>query len=182
MGYDECAISISGSKMGRRPAALVLCRLRPHRKRRKRPHPYRDHDTRWVPLLRMTSARLGAQCGEMPKDRCIIVRGRSLPPGASGAVQPALSRGVPAGMCTRLLRGMASIVLGLAWGVSAHAAELQWCPAGAPGCGGTGNWNTSSAFWYDGSSFQTWNNASLDNAIFGGDGRHGNHQRSGYRA
>jgi fibronectin-binding autotransporter adhesin len=47
---------------------------------------------------------------------------------------------------------------------------LQWSANGVtPGGGGTGNWNTSApALWFNGITFQTWNNATLDNAIFGG--------------
>ena len=70
----------------------------------------------------------------------------------------------------RLLLGTAAIALALAWSVGANAADLQWSANGVtPGGGGTGNWNTSApALWFNGSTFQTWNNATLDNAIFGG--------------
>jgi fibronectin-binding autotransporter adhesin len=60
--------------------------------------------------------------------------------------------------------------LGLAWSVGANAADLQWSANGVtPGGGGTGTWNTSApALWFNGATFQTWNNAALDNAVFGG--------------
>jgi fibronectin-binding autotransporter adhesin len=64
---------------------------------------------------------------------------------------------------------MAAIILGLAWCLRANAADLQWSPDGVtPGGGGTGTWNTTSARWYNGTTFQAWNNATLDNAVFGG--------------
>ncbi len=51
----------------------------------------------------------------------------------------------------------------------ALAASLQWDPNGAtPGIGGSGTWNTSSLFWFNGSGLQSWNNASLDDAVFAG--------------
>src|SRR6478609_722856 len=54
-------------------------------------------------------------------------------------------------------------------GVGAKAASLQWDANGAaPGTGGSGTWNTSSALWFNGSSFQNWSNATLDDAAFGG--------------
>ncbi len=70
----------------------------------------------------------------------------------------------------RLLRGTAAIALGLAWSAGAGAADLQWSADGiTPGGGGSANWNTAvPARWYNGVSFQTWNNAALDTAVFGG--------------
>jgi fibronectin-binding autotransporter adhesin len=54
-------------------------------------------------------------------------------------------------------------------GVGAKAASLQWDANGAaPGTGGSGTWNTSSALWFNGSIFQNWSNATLDDAAFGG--------------
>ena len=59
--------------------------------------------------------------------------------------------------------------MGLAWSVSANAADLQWSANGVtPGGGGTGTWNTTTPLWFNGATFQTWNNAALDNAVFGG--------------
>ncbi|MEZ5889625.1 MAG: autotransporter-associated beta strand repeat-containing protein [Xanthobacteraceae bacterium] len=60
--------------------------------------------------------------------------------------------------------------MGLGWSTAANAADLQWSADGVtPGGGGTANWNTAApARWYNGIAFQTWNNAALDNAIFGG--------------
>jgi fibronectin-binding autotransporter adhesin len=69
----------------------------------------------------------------------------------------------------RLLRGTSVIALGLAWSVGANAADLQWSANGVtPGGGGTGTWNTTTPLWFNGATFQTWNNAALDNAVFGG--------------
>src|SRR5262245_64019987 len=68
----------------------------------------------------------------------------------------------------RFLRGIA-VALGTAWAAGADAASLQWDANGAtPGSGGTGTWNTTTALWFNGSSFQNWNNAALDDAVFGG--------------
>ena len=69
----------------------------------------------------------------------------------------------------RLLLGTAALALGFAWGVGANAADLQWGPDGVtPGGGGTGTWNTTNPRWFNGATFQTWSNAALDNAVFGG--------------
>ena len=83
---------------------------------------------------------------------------------------PAPSRVVLADTARRLLLGTAALALGLAWGGGADAADLQWSPNGVtPGGGGTGTWNaTIPPPWFNGATFQTWNNAALDNAIFGG--------------
>lgn len=53
---------------------------------------------------------------------------------------------------------------------SVHAQQdLTWDANGpAAGTGGTGTWNTTSAFWFNGTTFQAWNNATFDNAIFAG--------------
>ncbi len=40
--------------------------------------------------------------------------------------------------------------------------------AAAGGSGGSGAWNTVSPFWFNGATYQTWNNATLDDAVFGG--------------
>ena len=46
---------------------------------------------------------------------------------------------------------------------------LTWdANGGLAGTGGSGTWNTSSAAWASGATFQPWNNAAFDNAIFGG--------------
>ena len=69
----------------------------------------------------------------------------------------------------RLLLGTAAVALGLGWSVGANAADLQWSPNGVtPGGGGTGTWNTTTPLWFNGATFQTWNNAALDNAVFAG--------------
>ena len=49
----------------------------------------------------------------------------------------------------------------------AHAQNLSWDASGVlPVTGGNGNWDTTSPLWFNGVTFQTWNNAALDNAIF----------------
>ena len=51
----------------------------------------------------------------------------------------------------------------------ATAASLQWSADGVtPGGGGTGTWNTATPLWFNGSTFQNWNNVALDDAVFGG--------------
>lgn len=51
----------------------------------------------------------------------------------------------------------------------AYAQDLTWDSNGATaGSGGTGTWNTTSTTWFNGATYQAWNNASLDNAIFAG--------------
>ena len=46
--------------------------------------------------------------------------------------------------------------------------NLNWDANGAlPVSGGTGAWNTTSPLWFNGVTFQAWNNATADNAIFG---------------
>ncbi len=53
-------------------------------------------------------------------------------------------------------------------GSPAVAADLDWDANGVlPVSGGTGAWNTTSPLWYNGATFQAWNNATLDNALFG---------------
>jgi len=57
--------------------------------------------------------------------------------------------------------------------VHAQNADRYWDANGAmPASGGNGNWNTSGALWSQSNSdvlgpYQAWNNAALDNAIFG---------------
>ena len=52
---------------------------------------------------------------------------------------------------------------------SAVAVDLQWDPdATPPPSGGSGNWNTTGAFWFNGTTDVPWNNANLDSAIFAG--------------
>ena len=49
------------------------------------------------------------------------------------------------------------------------ADSLEWSADGVtPGGGGTGTWNTSTARWFNGTTFQNWSNAALDDAVFGG--------------
>jgi fibronectin-binding autotransporter adhesin len=46
--------------------------------------------------------------------------------------------------------------------------NLTWDANGATvGTGGTGTWNTASGTWFNGVTYQAWNNALVDNAIFG---------------
>jgi autotransporter-associated beta strand protein len=73
----------------------------------------------------------------------------------------------------RLCLGAAFLLALLITAVSVPSASAQqnltWDVNGAAaGTGGSGTWDTTSAFWHDGAAFQTWNNAALDNAIFGG--------------
>ena len=79
-------------------------------------------------------------------------------------------------LCLRILRGVSCLerrlsLWDLGWSVGADAADLQWSPDSAvtPGGGGTGTWNTAAPPpWFNGASFQTWSNAAVDNAVFGG--------------
>ena len=49
------------------------------------------------------------------------------------------------------------------------AASLQWDANGAAGgSGGSGTWNTSALTWFNGTTYQAWNNAVFDDAVFGG--------------
>jgi fibronectin-binding autotransporter adhesin len=67
-----------------------------------------------------------------------------------------------------LLHGTAIIAFGLGWITVVNAADLQWYGNGATP-GGTGFWNTTLLRWHNGvSCCQAWNNAALDNAVFGG--------------
>ncbi len=69
----------------------------------------------------------------------------------------------------RLLLGTTAIVLVVAGSPEAHGAALQWDANGATaGSGGTGTWNTSSALWFNGSTYQAWSNAAGNDAVFGG--------------
>lgn len=52
--------------------------------------------------------------------------------------------------------------------VAVAQQNLNWDSNGAlPVSGGTGAWNTTSALWFNGATYQAWNNATLDSAIFG---------------
>ncbi|MEX1084985.1 MAG: autotransporter-associated beta strand repeat-containing protein, partial [Steroidobacteraceae bacterium] len=52
---------------------------------------------------------------------------------------------------------------------AAAATDLLWDADGvAPVDGGTGPWNTTSLLWWNGASYQAWNNAAIDDAVFGG--------------
>jgi fibronectin-binding autotransporter adhesin len=61
-------------------------------------------------------------------------------------------------------------VLMLTKALPSHAQQnLTWDANGVvAGTGGTGIWNTVSGTWHNGVTFQIWNNASIDNAIFSG--------------
>src|SRR5271155_1889253 len=68
-----------------------------------------------------------------------------------------------------LLIATAAVALGCMGGLAANAASLQWSADGVtPGGGGTGTWNTTTALWYNGTSFQTWSNAPVNDAVFSG--------------
>ncbi|MEX1180228.1 MAG: autotransporter-associated beta strand repeat-containing protein, partial [Cucumibacter sp.] len=46
---------------------------------------------------------------------------------------------------------------------------MQWDANGAAaGAGGAGTWNTTTALWFNGASFQAWSNPALDDAVFAG--------------
>ncbi len=68
------------------------------------------------------------------------------------------------------LSSAAAVCAVLAMASSAPAANLQWDPdtAGAGASGGTGLWNTTSPFWFNGATNVNWSNAANDTAIFGG--------------
>src|SRR4051794_35704955 len=60
---------------------------------------------------------------------------------------------------------LAGAVLGMA--SSAHAATLTWDNDGiGTPAGGSGVWNTSSANWWNGTTYTLWSNATPDNAVF----------------
>ncbi len=62
----------------------------------------------------------------------------------------------------------AALVFGACNASEVGAASLQWDNNGAsPVNGGTGSWNTATALWFNGATFQTWSNVALDDAVFG---------------
>jgi autotransporter-associated beta strand protein len=62
----------------------------------------------------------------------------------------------------------AASVFGACTASEVDAASLQWDNNGLlPVNGGTGSWNTAAALWFNGATFQAWNNAALDDAVFG---------------
>jgi len=82
---------------------------------------------------------------------------------------PAVLRVLLPGISRRLPSVIAAFVIGYASVSGATADSLEWSPDGVtPGGGGTGTWNTNTALWFDGIAFQDWNNAALDDAVFGG--------------
>jgi excisionase family DNA binding protein len=80
------------------------------------------------------------------------------------------SRVSVAAVWQRICRCAAALLAILALAGPAHAqANLTWDVNGAaPGTGGTGAWDTTSPFWFNGAAFLPWNNLASDNAIFGG--------------
>lgn len=66
-------------------------------------------------------------------------------------------------------RTIAAAALLAAVSAGAPAANLEWdVTTGTAGAqGGTGTWNTTNTFWWNGTSNVAWNNANLDTAIFG---------------
>src|SRR3954466_5804693 len=69
----------------------------------------------------------------------------------------------------RLLLSSAASFATLSGGASVHAANLQWDANGAAGgSGGTGVWNTLNLNWFNGLTYQAWNNGAVDDAAFGG--------------
>ena len=90
----------------------------------------------------------------------------ALSPVAAGAKRRTAVE-APAGR--RLLLAAALVALDVPWSLSAFAASLEWVANGTtPGSGGTGTWNTTTSRWFNGSSFQVWNNVSIDDAVFDG--------------
>ena len=64
---------------------------------------------------------------------------------------------------------IALVALSTSTAPSALAASLQWDANGpVGGSGGSGTWNTSSLTWFNGATYQAWNNAVFDDAVFGG--------------
>jgi len=89
--------------------------------------------------------------------------------GAVGAALPPVHRDLRAPATRRLLLLTAALALSFALVSGATADSLEWSADGVtPGSGGTGTWNTNTALWFNGIAFQNWNNAALDDAIFGG--------------
>ena len=98
-----------------------------------------------------------------------IVSRRREPPGTVGDALPPVRRFLLVDIGRLLLFVVAAIALSFAGGAGANAASLQWDANGStPGTGGSGTWNTSTALWFNGISFQAWSNAALDDAVFGG--------------
>ncbi len=90
-------------------------------------------------------------------------------PGTVGDALPPVRRFLLVDIGRLLLLVVAAIALSFAGGAGANAASLQWDANGStPGTGGSGTWNTSTALWFNGISFQAWSNAALDDAVFGG--------------
>ncbi len=82
----------------------------------------------------------------------------------SGAIAPL--RSMFAAWQTLLICAITAFGFGAA--ATADAASLQWDNNGAlPVNGGSGSWNTTTALWFNGATFQTWNNATLDDAVLG---------------
>ena len=64
---------------------------------------------------------------------------------------------------------IALVALSTSTAPSALAASLQWDANGpVGGSGGSGTWTTSSLTWFNGATYQAWNNAVFDDAVFGG--------------
>ena len=103
----------------------------------------------------------------MPGGRIFSWRRQPTLGAASAVLFPA--RGVfYADIRRRFLFVTAALALSFA-SVGATAGSLEWSADGVtPGSGGTGTWKTSTALWFNGITFQNWNNAALDDAVFGG--------------
>ena len=67
-------------------------------------------------------------------------------------------------------RGALALLTVLVLARSANAQQnLTWDTNGvAAGTGGTGTLDTTALIWFNGTTFQAWNNATFDNGIFGG--------------
>ena len=78
-------------------------------------------------------------------------------------------RVLPMGTTRRFLFVTAALALSFASVTGATAGSLEWSADGVtPGSGGTGTWKTTTALWFNGITFQNWNNAALDDAVLGG--------------
>src|SRR5262249_24322655 len=88
------------------------------------------------------------------------------------STQFVLPSGLPAGTFS-----LSVIANGIASAPVSFTNGLYWDPDGNPannniatgaGLGGSGNWDTSNAFWFNGTTDVIWNNANNDAAIFAG--------------
>jgi len=99
----------------------------------------------------------------------MILRRRAPLLRAVGSALPPVHRDLRVPAARRLPLLTAALALSFALVTGATAGSLEWSADGVtPGSGGTGTWNTNTALWFNGIAFQDWNNAALDDAVFGG--------------